>query len=121
MIWRLDRLHRQPRELEEFIVVCDRHDVALATVTGDVDLSSSQGRLLARAWGALAAHESEIRGERLSRAAQQRATRGVMLYAGSLYGYDIRADRIKPKQAAVIREVANRLLAVNRSTPCART
>lgn len=22
MIWRLDRLHRQPRELEEFIVLC---------------------------------------------------------------------------------------------------
>ena len=50
MIWRLDRLHRQPRELEEFIVVCDKHDVALATVTGDVDLATSQGRLLARAW-----------------------------------------------------------------------
>src|ERR1700686_1911749 len=42
MIWRLDRLHRQPRELEEFILLCDKHQVALATVTGDVDLSTSQ-------------------------------------------------------------------------------
>jgi hypothetical protein len=25
MIWRLDRLHRQPRELEEFIVLRDKH------------------------------------------------------------------------------------------------
>ena len=42
MIWRLDRLHRQPRELEEFIVLCDKHRVALATVTGDVDLPNPQ-------------------------------------------------------------------------------
>lgn len=39
-IWRLDRLHRQPRELEEFIVLCDKHAVALATVTGDVALAA---------------------------------------------------------------------------------
>ena len=110
MIWRLDRLHRQPRELEEFIVVCDKHDVALATVTGDVDLATSQGRLLARAWGAFAAHESEVRGERLSRAARQRATCGVMPHSGGLYGYDIQTNRVKPREAAVIKEVATRLL-----------
>ena len=39
-IWRLARLHRQPRELEEFIVLCDKHAVALATVTGDVALAA---------------------------------------------------------------------------------
>ena len=110
MIWRLDRLHRQPRELEEFIVVCDKHDVALATVTGDVDLATSQGRLLARAWGAFAAHESEVRGERLSRAAQQRATRGVMPHTGGLYGYDMRTNRVKPREAAVLKEIATRVL-----------
>jgi DNA invertase Pin-like site-specific DNA recombinase len=61
MIGRLDCLHRQLRELEEFIVLCDKHHVSLATVTGDVDLSTGQGRLLARSWGAYAAHESEIK------------------------------------------------------------
>lgn len=49
LIWRLDRLHRQPRELEEFIVITDKHQVALATVTGDVNLATTQGRLVARA------------------------------------------------------------------------
>jgi DNA invertase Pin-like site-specific DNA recombinase len=39
-IWRLDRLHRQPSELKEFIVLCDKHAVALATVTGDVALAA---------------------------------------------------------------------------------
>lgn len=112
MIWRLDRLHRQPRELEEFIVLCDKHSVALATVTGDVDLSNSQGRLLARAWGAFAAHESEIKGERLSRAAHDRACRGLMPSSGATrpYGFVRGGAAIVPKEAAVLREAARRLL-----------
>ena len=110
MIWRLDRLHRQPRELEEFIVLCDKHHVALATVTGDVDLSTSQGRLLARAWGAFAAHESEIRGERLSRASLERARRGIMHVPRRPYGFKEDTTTIRPAEAAVIREAAARLL-----------
>jgi site-specific DNA recombinase len=110
MIWRLDRLHRQPRELEEFIVICDKHDVALATVTGDVDLSTSQGRLLARAWGAFAAHESDVKGERLSRAAHQRACRGLMPNTARLYGYSRTTLVVRANEAAVIKEAAARLL-----------
>jgi site-specific DNA recombinase len=109
MIWRLDRLHRQPRELEEFIVVCDKHQVQLATVTGDVDLSTSQGRLLARAWGAFAAHESEVKGERLSRAFEDRARRGLRHYTGRNYGYTSRMA-INPREAVVITEAAARIL-----------
>src|SRR5438445_5326044 len=112
MIWRLDRLHRQPRELEEFIVLCDKHEVALATVTGDVDLSTSQGRLLARAWGAFAAHESEVKGERLSRAYLDRSQRGSFPVAGArMYGYRQGSMKVKPNEALVIKEAARRLLA----------
>jgi site-specific DNA recombinase len=110
MIWRLDRLHRQPRELEEFILLCDKHHVALATVTGDVDLSTSQGRLLARTWGAFAAHESEIKSERMTRANLERARQGIMRTPRQLYGYTDRATAIKPGEAKVIREAAGRLL-----------
>ncbi|MGZ6269833.1 MAG: recombinase family protein, partial [Candidatus Limnocylindrales bacterium] len=36
VVWHLDRLHRQPKELEEFFEVCDAaHLSALASVTGD--------------------------------------------------------------------------------------
>src|SRR6202011_5677206 len=91
MIWRLDRLHRQPRELEEFIVLCDQQRVSLATVTGDVDLSTSQGRLLARTWGAFAAHESEIKSERIRRVMLERARSGQPHQGGGSnrpYGYE---------------------------------
>ena len=43
--WDLDRLYRLPRELEDLIDLADEHRLALATVTGDVDLSTDNGRL----------------------------------------------------------------------------
>ena len=56
VVWHLDRLHRQPRELEEFFDVCDRAGgTALATVSGDVDLATHDGRFHARIMGAVAA------------------------------------------------------------------
>jgi len=110
MIWRLDRLHRQPRELEEFIVLCDKNQVALATVTGDVDLSSSQGRLLARAWGAFAAHECDVRIERQERANLERARNGIMGGRQRPYGYEDDGRTVIQAEAAVIKEAAARLL-----------
>jgi site-specific DNA recombinase len=110
MIWRLDRLHRQPRELEEFIVICDKHRVALATVTGDVDLATSQGRLLARTWGAFAAHECEIKSERMSRANLERARHGIMRIPRGEYGFRDDGNIVNEKEATVIRGAAARLL-----------
>src|SRR5438132_886966 len=83
LVWRLDRLHRQLGELEEFIILCDQRHVALATVTGDVDLSTSQGRLMARTYGAFGAHESEVRSERIRRKHQELAERGRVSGGGT--------------------------------------
>ena len=110
MIWRLDRLHRQPRELEEFIVLTDKHEVALATVTGDVNLSTTQGRLLARAWGAFSAHESEVKSERLKRAFLERARKGKDAWTIRMFGYNADLRTINPREASVIREAAKRML-----------
>ena len=110
MIWRLDRLHRQPRELEEFIVLCDKQHVALATVTGDVDLATSQGRLLARAWGAFAAHECDVRIERQMRANLERARTGIMGGRQRPYGYKDDGRTVIQAEASVIQEAAGRML-----------
>ena len=63
----LDRLTRRPIELEAFMELADRHRVALANVSGDTDLSSSDGRFQARIMGAVARQSSERKGERLAR------------------------------------------------------
>jgi len=74
--WDLDRLHRRPVELEAFIDLADRHRLALATVSGDVDLSTPQGRLVARLKGSVAKHEMEHKSARQTRAMQQMAESG---------------------------------------------
>lgn len=74
--WDLDRLHRRPVELEEFIDLADRHRLALATVGGDADLGTDNGRLFARIKGAVARAEVERKSARQKRAAQQAAENG---------------------------------------------
>jgi len=74
--WDLDRLHRRPIELESFMALADDRHLALATVSGDVDLSTAQGRLIARLKGSVAAHESEHKIARQRRAAIQKAEQG---------------------------------------------
>jgi DNA invertase Pin-like site-specific DNA recombinase len=84
--WDLDRLHRRPIELESFMALADERHLALATVSGDIDLSTAQGRLTARLKGSVAAHEIEHKRARQLRAAQQKAERGEPQWRNA-FGY----------------------------------
>lgn len=106
--WDLDRLHRRPVELERFMEIADAHHLALATVSGDVDLSTAQGRLMARLKGSVAAHEGEHRKARQLRATRQLAERGVPNWHKA-FGYDadrqpdpVTAPLVKQAYAAVL-------------------
>ncbi len=79
----LDRLTRRPVELERFMEMADAHGIALANVSGDTDLSSSDGRFKARIIGAVARQESEKKAERVSRESEQAARRGIQPRGGS--------------------------------------
>lgn len=113
VVWHLDRLHRQPRELEEFFEVCDAAGLrSMASVTGDTDLSSHDGRFLARILGAVARKEGDDKSRRISRKHQELAKSGKAAGGGSRpYGY--RADRrtVEPTEALAIREACARVLA----------
>ena len=75
VVYRADRLHRHPRELEDFIDLCQRTRTKLATVTGDMDLSTHEGQLIARITGAVARNESDVKSQRLQ--AEASGARGV--------------------------------------------
>ena len=112
VVWHLDRLHRRPVELEDFIGLCERHSVELASVTGDVDLATSAGRLHARIMGAVARHESEHKGERIRRKMDELAVNGKIHGGGSRpYGYAHDRVTVVKLEAKVIREAAKRILA----------
>ncbi len=110
--WHVDRLTRSPRELEDVIELADRHRMELATVTGDIDLSTPTGRMVARMLGAAARHEGEHKAER------QRAERRASAEAGKVagggmrpYGYATDKVAVVDAEADVIRESARRVLA----------
>lgn len=113
LVWDVDRLTRTPRELEDVIDLADRHGLALASVGGEIDLSTPQGRMTARIKGTVARHETEQQSRRLKRKFLERAEAGKP-HSFAAYGYTRRpdgGDALHPEQAAVIRDVARQLLA----------
>ena len=109
VVYALDRLTRKPRELEDFIDLTETHDVQLANVnTGDVDLSTGDGKMLARLLGALARREAERMGERVKRQQLQAAQTGKKHQGRHrVFGYD-RDFAIVESEAAVVREAFSR-------------
>jgi len=113
VVWHLDRLHRHPKELEEFFEVCDAAGIsALASVTGDTDLSTHDGRFLARILGAVARKESDDKSRRITRKHLEMAQAGRAVVGGTRpFGYRDDFRTIEPAEAAAIREAARRVLA----------
>jgi site-specific DNA recombinase len=110
--WDLDRLHRRPVELEHFIDLADRHRLALATVGGDADLSTHNGRLYARIKGAVARGEMEQKSARQQRANLQRAEMGKPRAGGRrAVGYTADGTQLNEAEAAHIRDGYRLLLA----------
>jgi site-specific DNA recombinase len=111
VVWHLDRLHRQPKELETFIDLVEKHGVALASVAGEHDLASPEGRLHARILGAVARMESEHKSRRIRRQKLEALRQGKPLGGGHrAFGYEADGLRIVPEEAGVIREMASRVL-----------
>lgn len=113
IVWHSDRLHRRLIELEAFIDLVNAYKVEIATCTGgDIDLSTSDGRFLARVIGSAARKESEDKSRRTRRKHRELAENG-MVPGGGLRPFGFEADRvtIKPAEAEEIRSAARRILA----------
>src|SRR4051794_3568969 len=88
VVWHIDRLTRRLVDLEEVISLCESTGVRLATVTGDLDLSTDTGRMVARILASVARGEVERKGARQRRANEQRAQAGFMGWTRRPFGYD---------------------------------
>ncbi|MFE6131949.1 recombinase family protein [Streptomyces sp. NPDC056437] len=111
-VWHVDRLTRSPRELEDVIDLADRHGIDLATVSGEIDLATPTGRMVARMLGAAARHEAEHKAERQTRQRRQAAEAGRIAGGGKRpFGYQDDRLTIRESEAKVIREGVRRVLA----------
>jgi hypothetical protein len=117
--WDLDRLHRRPIELEAFMALADDKRLALATVSGDIDLATAQGRLMARLKGSVAAHEIEHKRARQLRAAKQKAEAGRPQWRRA-FGYLDDTHQPDPATAPLVREAYAAVLAGGSITDVAR-
>lgn len=90
LAWHTDRLHRSPTELEDFVALCERRDVAVQTVqAGLLDLTTPAGRLVARMLGASARYEVEHKSARTKRAQLQAAQAGRWLGGARPFGWQV--------------------------------
>ncbi|MGV0633069.1 recombinase family protein [Mycolicibacillus trivialis] len=109
--WHTDRLYRSLKDLERLIDVAESREVVIRTVNGgDLDLSTSTGKMLARILGSVARQESEHKAERQRRANAQRASQGEWWSTGRCFGYTLEGA-VDPAEAALIVEAANDVLA----------
>lgn len=110
IVWDLDRLTRRPIEIEQFITLADEHNIALASVGGDIDLATDNGRLFARIKGAVARAEIERRSARMKAANAQRRAAGIHRTGVRPFGYTTDRTAIVEHEAAWIRKSVADLL-----------
>lgn len=107
--WDLDRLTRQPRQLEDWIDRAEERGLALVTANGDADLSTDGGRMYARIKAAVARAEMERKSARQKAAHQQRARQGRPPKGVRPLGYDVSGDQI-PAEAAAVKAIYSAFL-----------
>lgn len=113
--WHTDRLHRHPRELEEYIDFTEKHGATTLTVkAGDLDLSTPSGRAVARTLGAWARFESEHKSDRIQRKKLQLAKDGKYVGGPIPFGYQRLPGEglsLHPTEAPDVAEVFRKFLA----------
>lgn len=111
LVWSLDRLHRRPLELEHFIALAERKGTALANVSGNVDLGTTDGQLHARLMGAVAAAESRRISDRVKNKQRQLREAGRPATGGKrCFGWEADRMTLIPAEAAEIRGMVALLL-----------
>ncbi|MDT0143088.1 recombinase family protein [Microbacterium sp. PRC9] len=105
------RLTRRPMEVEDLIQLFEQTGVRVRTkVSGDDDLSTADGRMVARIKGNVDAAEAERIGERVSRAKAQAVEKGKYRGGRRPYGFEKDGVTIIPAEADVIRWATQQLL-----------
>lgn len=104
VVWDIDRLYRQPIELEQLVTLAESGRVKLATCSGDIDLGTDNGIFMARTLVNVANKSSKDASRRIKREQKQRAERGL-IHGMRPYGYKNADGRvvIDPGEAAHVR------------------
>ena len=107
--WHVDRLLRSMADLEHLIDLTNRQGVPVVTASGDLDLSTDAGRLVARILGSVARGEVERKSARQVLQNQQRVSRGRLRWSHRPFGYEKDGTPREP-EATALREAYQAIL-----------
>lgn len=107
----LDRLTRQPRQLEDWIEWAEEYGLKLVTANGEADLTTDGGRLYARVKAAVARGEIERKGQRQRDAWTVRAREGGKTPGIRPFGYEADQMTVRESEADLIRAAVRDVLA----------
>lgn len=120
--WDIDRLARDPLEMETFFLTCERSGMHRVATPGDnVDISTGEGLLIARIKAAVAAEEVRKMSKRIRAKKLELAEAGKPAGGGARrFGYSADGMTVNEAEAAVLREAAARVLAGRSLGPLCR-
>ncbi|MET8089622.1 recombinase family protein [Micromonospora sp. NPDC005220] len=99
--WHLDRVTRSMKDLESLIDLAIDKGIGLATATGDIDLTTDVGRMVARILAAVASAETERKAERQILTNDQRVQEGRPQWIRRPFGYNPDGTLREDEAAAV--------------------
>jgi site-specific DNA recombinase len=101
--WDLDRLTRQPRQLEDWIEAAEDNGLILVTANGEADLTNDNGKLFARIKASVARAEIERKGARQRLKNAQLVADGKPVPGRRRWGYESDNMTIRESEASRIR------------------
>lgn len=111
VVYDVDRLYRQVVELEELIDLADSGKVAIVSLSGDLDLSTGDGRFVARILVAMAQKASDDSSRRLRRQKAERRSRGEPVTRQRTFGWQADLMTPDPVEAAELVAMMESLVA----------
>lgn len=111
VVWDLDRLTRQPRQIEDWIDAAEERGLLLTTVDGQADLSTDNGRLFARIKASVARSEVERKSARQKAGNQQRAEQGRPHPGRRVFGYTRDGMTVNEAEAVEFRRAVEQVKA----------
>lgn len=124
IIWHLDRLFRQPRDLERLIDAADAGLRIISCIGSEYNLDNSDSRFVMRLLVSQACKSSDDTSRRVAGYAGSAAAKGRIPGGARHYGYGVQVDvdedtgrpiidkaRINEPEAAIVQEIARRVIA----------
>ena len=122
VVYKIDRLSRALMDFAKLVEVFDRNDVTFVSVTQSFNTTTSMGRLTLNILLSFAQFEREVIGERIRDKVAASRKRGIWMGGYVPLGYEVKDRKliVKETEAAIVRMIFERFVAVGSATALAR-